>query len=67
MGLTSRYLEEAGRKLLGGRMLSAQMLKDTYASITEEAQGMQAKYLPAMREQARTMDAGKVMAMVRGK
>ncbi len=108
VGLTSQYLEEAGRKLLGGllgkigggllrgvgnqavssgmsfaatyalghvakryyaggRTLSAQMLKDTYASITEEAQGMQAKYLPAMREQARTLDAGKVMAMVRGR
>ena len=108
VGLTSQYLEEAGRKLLGGllgkiggglmggvgkqavssglsfastyalghvakryyaggRTLSTQMLKDTYASITEEAQGLQAKYLPAMREQARTLDAGKVMAMVRGK
>ena len=107
VGLTSQYLEEAGRKLLGGllgklgggllrgvgnqavssglsfastyalghvakryyaggRTLSTQMLKDTYASITEEAQGLQAKYLPAMREQARTLDAGTVMAMVRG-
>ena len=108
VGLTSQYLEEAGRKLLGGllgklgggllrgvgkqalssgmsfastyalghvakryyaggRTLSAQLLKDTYASITEEAQGLKAQYLPAMREQARTLDAGKVMAMVRGR
>ena len=108
VGLTSQYLEEAGRKLLGGllgrlgggllrgvgkqavssgmsfastyalghvakryyaggRTLSTQMLKDTYASITKEAQGLQVEYLPAMREQARTLDAGKVMAMVRGR
>ena len=108
VGLTSQYLEQAGRKLLGGllgrlggglmggvgkqavssglsfastyalghvakryyaggRTLSTQMLKDTYTSLMEDAQGMQGKYLPAMREQARTLDAGKVMAMVRGK
>ncbi len=108
VGLTSQYLEEAGRKLLGGllgkvgggllrgvgkqavssgmsfaatyalghvakryyaggRVLSTQMLKEAYASITQEAQGLQTKYLPAMREQARTLDAGKVMAMVRGR
>jgi uncharacterized protein (DUF697 family)/tellurite resistance protein len=108
VGLTSQYLEEAGRKLLGGllgkvgggllrgvgkqavssgmsfaatyalghvakryyaggRTLSTQMLKEAYADITQEAQGLQQKYLPAMREQARTLDAGKVMAMVRGR
>ena len=108
VGLTSQYLEQAGRKLLGGllgkvgggllgglgkqavssgmsfastyalghvakryyaggRTLSTQMLKDTYASIASEAQGLQGRYLPQMQEQARTMDAGKVLAMVRGK
>lgn len=50
-----------------GRPLSVQVLKDGYASLVQEAQGMQGKYLPAMREQARTLDAGKVMAMVRGR
>ena len=57
----------AKRYYAGGRTLSTQMLKDTYTSLMEDAQGMQGKYLPAMREQARTLDAGKVMAMVRGK
>jgi len=107
VGLTSQYLEQAGRKLLGGllgklgggllrgvgnqavssgmsfaatyalgqvarryyaggRTLSAQTLKDTYASVAREAQGLQGRYLPAMQEQARTLDAGKVLAMVRG-
>lgn len=108
VGLTSQYLEQAGRKLIGGllgrvgggllgglgkqavssgmsfattyalghvakryyaggRTLSAQMLKEAFAGMTSEAQGLQQRYLPQIREQARTLDAGKVMAMVRGR
>ncbi|KQP17655.1 YcjF family protein [Pseudorhodoferax sp. Leaf267] len=108
VGLTSQYLEQAGRKLLGGllgrigggmlggvgkqavssgmsfastyalghvakryyaggRTLSTQMLKDTYASVVQEGQGLQGRYLPAMQEKARTLDAGKILAMVRGR
>lgn len=107
VGLTSQYLEQAGRKLLGGlfgklgggmlgglgkqavssgmsfaatyalghvakryyaggRTLSTQMLKDAYASVAAEAQGLQGRYLPAMQEKARGLDAGKVLALVRG-
>lgn len=107
VGLTSQYLERAGRKLLGGllgrlgggllgglgrqavssgmsfattyalghvakryyaggRTLSTQMLKDAYASVAAEAQGLQGRYLPAMQEKARGLDAGKVLALVRG-
>jgi len=107
VGLTSQYLEQAGRKLLGGllgrvgggllggvgkqavssgmsfaatyalghvakryyaggRVLSAQLLKDSYAALVQEAQGLQTQHLPAIRERARTLDAGKVLAMVRG-
>ncbi|WP_367848434.1 YcjF family protein [Rhodoferax sp. WC2427] len=107
VGLTAQYLEQAGRKLLGGllgklggglarglgqqavssgmgfaatyalghvakryyaggRTLSTQTLKDAYASVAQEAQGLQGRYLPAMQETARTLDAGKVLAMVRG-
>jgi len=108
VGLTSQYLEQAGRKLLGGllgrlggglmgglgkqavssgmsfaatyalghvakryyaggRSLSTQTLKDAYASIVNEGQNLTSRYLPQMQEQARTLDAGKVMAMVRGR
>jgi uncharacterized protein (DUF697 family)/tellurite resistance protein len=108
VGLTSQYLEQAGRKLLGGllgriggglgrglgqqavssgmsfaatyalghvarryyaggRTLSTQMLQEAYASISSEAQGLQGRYLPQMQQQARTLDAGKVLAMVRGR
>ncbi len=107
VGLTSQYLEQAGRKLLGGllgrvgggllrglgnqavssgmsfastyalgqvakryyaggRVLSAQLLKDAYAGTVAEAQSLQSRYLPAIQEKARTLDAGKVLAMVRG-
>jgi len=107
VGLTSQYLEQAGRKLLGGllgkvgggllgglgkqavssgmsfattyalghvakryyaggRKLSTQMLKDAYAGVMQEAQGLQTRYLPAMQEKARTLDARQVMSMVRG-
>ncbi|MDM0107467.1 TerB family tellurite resistance protein [Variovorax sp. J22R24] len=107
VGLTSQYLEQAGRKLLGGllgkvgggllrgvgkqavssgmsfattyalghvakryyaggRTLSTQMLKDTFANVTQEAQGLQSRYLPAMQDKARTLDAGKILSMVRG-
>jgi uncharacterized protein (DUF697 family)/tellurite resistance protein len=106
VGLTSQYLEQAGRKLLGGllgkvgggllgglgkqavssgmsfastyalghvakryyaggRTLSTQMLKDAFANVTQEAQGLQTRYLPQIQEKARTLDAGKVLAMVR--
>ena len=107
VGLTSQYLEQAGRKLLGGllgkvgggllgglgkqavssgmsfattyalghvarryyaggRQLSTEMLKGAYASVMQEAQGLQARHLPAMQEKARTLDARQVLSMVRG-
>ena len=107
VGLTSQYLEQAGRKLLGGllgrvgggllrgagnqavstgmsfattyalgqvakryyaggRSLSTQMLKDTYARTVQEAQGLSARYLPDIQARAKTLNAGSVLAMVRG-
>ena len=107
VGLTSQYLEQAGRKLLGGllgkvgagllrgvgqqavstgmsfattyalgqvakryyaggRTLSTQMLKEAYANTVQEAQGLSAKYLPDIQAKAKTLNAGSVLAMVRG-
>jgi len=107
VGLTSQYLEQAGRKLLGGllgkvggglmrgvgkqavsssmsfattyalgyvarryyaggRKLSTQMLKDTYASTLQEAQGLSARYLPEIQAKVKTLDARSVLSMVRG-
>ncbi|MEJ7932051.1 DUF533 domain-containing protein [Ramlibacter sp. AN1015] len=108
VGLTSQYLEQAGRKLLGGllgrmggglarglgqqavssgmsfvatyalghvakryyaggRTFTTQMLQEAYAGISSEAQDLRGRYLPQMEQQARTMDVGKVLSMVRGR
>ena len=107
VGLTSQYLEQAGRKLLGGllgkvgggllrglgnqavssgmsfastyalghvakryyaggRTLTTQMLKDAFSGVVKEGQSLQTQYLPAIQEKARTLDAGKVLSLVRG-
>jgi len=108
VGLTSQYLEQAGRKLIGGllgkmgggllrgvgrqavssgmsfattyalghvarryygggRQLSTQMLKDSFAGIVQQGQQLQGRYLPQIQEKARTLDTAQVMAMVRGR
>ncbi len=107
VGLTGQYLEQFGRKLLGGllgklagktvgglgaaatgvafsfattyalgqlakryyaggRVMDTAVLRDTFQSLLGPAKQMQTQYLPQIREKAATLDAGKVMAMVRG-
>jgi uncharacterized protein (DUF697 family) len=111
VGLTSQYLEQFGRKLLGGllggllgkvagktigklgsaatgmafsfattyalgqvarryyaggRTMTPAMLRDSFQYLLEPAKQMQAQYLPQIRQQAETLDMGRVMAMVRG-
>lgn len=107
VGLTSQYLEQAGRKLLGGllgkvgggllgglgkqavssgmsfastyalghvakryyaggRVLSAQVLREAFDGMLGEAGALQARYLPQMREKARTLDTAQLIGMVRG-
>jgi uncharacterized protein (DUF697 family)/tellurite resistance protein len=105
VGLTSQYLEQAGRKLhggllrgigggmlggigkqavssgmsfastyalghvarhyyAGGRTLSTQMLRDAFSDMLGEAKNLQARYLPEMQAQARTLDAGRLLNLV---
>ena len=107
VGLTSQYLEQFGRKLLGGllgkaagntfgklggaatgmafsfattyalgqlskryyaggRMMNTTVLRDTFQNLLGQAKQMQTQYLPQIRQQADTLDMGRVMAMVRG-
>jgi uncharacterized protein (DUF697 family)/tellurite resistance protein len=107
VGLTSQYLEQIGRKLLGGllgkaagktlgkvggaatgmafsfattyalgqlakryyaggRRMDTAMLRDTFQNLLGPAKQMQTRYLPQIRQQAETLDMGRVMAMVRG-
>ena len=107
VGLTSQYLEQFGRKLLGGllgkvagrtvggiggaatgmafsfattyalgqvakryyaggRVMSTAVLQETFQGLLGPAKQMQAQYLPQIQQKAQTLDAGKVLAMVRG-
>jgi uncharacterized protein (DUF697 family)/tellurite resistance protein len=106
VGLTGQYLEDIGRKLVGGllgraagrmagslargatgvafsfattyalghvakryyaggRTMSTQMLKDAYGSMVGQARGLQSQYMPQIEQQARTVDVGKIVQMVR--
>ena len=107
VGLTSQYLEQFGRKLLGGllgkaagrtigglggtatgmafsfattyalgqvakryyaggRVMNTAMLRETFEGLLGPAKQMQSQYLPQIQQKAATLDAAKVMAMVRG-
>ncbi|HRH82216.1 MAG TPA: TerB family tellurite resistance protein [Thiobacillaceae bacterium] len=107
VGLTSQYLEQIGRKLIGGllgkaagktfgkvgsaaagmafsfattyalgqlakryyaggRRMDTALLRDTFQNLLGPAKQMQTQYLPQIRQQAETLDMGRVMAMVRG-
>jgi uncharacterized protein (DUF697 family)/tellurite resistance protein len=107
VGLTSQYLEQFGRKLLGGllgkaagktfgklggaatgmafsfattyalgqlskryyaggRVMNTTVLRDTFQNLLGPAKQLQTQYLPQIRQQADTLDMGRIMAMVRG-
>lgn len=108
VGLTSQYLEQFGRKLLGGllgkaagktfgkvggaatgmafsfattyalgqvakryyaggRVMSTALLRESFQNLLGPAKQMQAQYLPQIEQQARSLDMGQVMNLVRGR
>lgn len=46
--------------------MSTAVLRETFEGLLAPAKKMQADYLPQIRDKAATLDAGKIMAMVRG-
>jgi uncharacterized protein (DUF697 family) len=107
VGMTSQYLEQFGRKLLGGllgkvagktlgkmggaatgmafsfattyalgqlakryyaggRVMNADLLRDTFQNLLGPAKQLQTQYLSQIQQKAATLDAGQVMAMIRG-
>jgi hypothetical protein len=56
----------AKRYYADGRLMTAAVLKDTFQHLLGPAKQMQTQYLPQIRQQAETLDMGRVMAMVRG-
>jgi uncharacterized protein (DUF697 family) len=106
VGLTSQYVEQVGRKLLGGllgavagglgrglgsvatgaafsfattyalgqvakryyaggRQMSTALLQQTYQSLLSQAKQMQGQYAGQIQQQAQSLDATKVMNMVK--
>jgi uncharacterized protein (DUF697 family) len=55
----------AKRYYAGGRTMSTQVLKDSFASMLGEAQKLQTTYLPQMQSMASTLTPAKVMEAVR--
>ncbi len=107
VGLTSQYLEQFGRKLLGGllgkvagktvgkigraatgmafsfattyalgqiakryyaggRQMSTALLQESFQNLLGPAKEMQERYLPQIQQKASSLDAGQIMAMVKG-
>lgn len=107
VGMTSQYLEQFGRKLLGGllgsiggglgramggaatgvafsfattyalgqlakryyaggRQMSTALLQETFQGLLAPAKAMQSQYLPQIQEKARSLDASKIISMVKG-
>ena len=107
VGLTGQYVEQIGRKLIGGllktvgggllgglgsaatgvgfsfattyalgqvakqyyaggRTIDAARLKQVFASMFEEAKGMQGRYAREIEQKARTIDTSQVVSLVRG-
>jgi uncharacterized protein (DUF697 family)/uncharacterized tellurite resistance protein B-like protein len=53
------------RYYAGGRIFSAQVVKDTYDSLLSEAKSLQGQYVPAIREKARTVNVAQILQDVR--
>jgi uncharacterized protein (DUF697 family)/uncharacterized tellurite resistance protein B-like protein len=51
----------------GGRQMNTAVLQSTFNELLGPAKQMQAQYLPEIQAKAKTLDAGKIMEMVRGK
>jgi uncharacterized protein (DUF697 family)/tellurite resistance protein len=49
----------------GGRTLDAQRLREAFASLLGEAKSLEQRYLPQIRERARTIDTGALLDLVR--
>ncbi len=57
----------ARRYYAGGRTMSAETLRDSFASLMEEAKAVQTRYAPQIEAQARQIDVSRIVEMVRGR
>jgi hypothetical protein len=54
------------RYYAGGRVMNTTVLRDIFQNLLGQAKQMQTQYVPQIRQQAETLDIGRVIAMVRG-
>ena len=80
VGLSSQYIEQFGRKFAttyalgqvakryysGGRVMSTELLRNTFQDLMGPAKQLQSQYLPQIQQRAKTLNATDIMAMVRG-
>ncbi|WP_291994733.1 DUF533 domain-containing protein [Candidatus Accumulibacter sp. ACC003] len=55
----------AKRYYAGGRTMHTAMLRDAFQNLLGPAKQLQAQYLPQIQQQASTLDAGQIMALLR--
>ena len=55
----------AKRYYAGGRVMSTALLKESFQNLLGPAKQLQAQYLPQIQSQAASLDAGKIMSMLR--
>jgi len=56
----------AKRYYAGGRVMSTDLLRQTFQGLLGPAKSLQQQYLPEMQARARTLNAGEVMRLVKG-
>lgn len=102
VGMTGQYLEQIGRRVLGGlggfigsvaggatgaafsfattyaigqvarryyaggRTMSAELLQQAFNDLMQQGRSLQARYLPQIEQQARSIDVNRLLQMVRG-
>jgi uncharacterized protein (DUF697 family) len=66
VGLTSALGQVAKRYYAGGRVMSTALLRDAFQSLLGPAKQLQAQYLPQIQQKVSTLDAGRIMSLVRG-
>lgn len=57
--------EVARRYYAGGRVMSADLLKRTFADLLSQGKALQAQYRPQIEQQARSLDPAKIVQLVR--
>ena len=56
----------ARRYYAGGRTMNAELLKQAFGDLLQQGRALQARYVPQIEQQARTIDVSRLVQFVRG-